>query len=168
MTSLYELALARSHGYDFLGHLWLHGVTLDVVDMVAQIPELSPALDAAPADFDDLAATHQQILGFDVFPFQSIFLDPSGLLGGAQTDRVLHAYAAAGFDFATADTAGDHIGHQLAFLAFLCGAEADAWEDGLPATAQAMQSRQTGFMRDHLLRWIAPCRAENMGPVTFQ
>lgn len=156
VTSPYELALARNHGYDFLGQLWLHGVTRDVMDMVAQVPELSAVLGAAPADFDDLAATHQQILGFDVFPFQSIFLDPSGLLGGTQTDRVLHAYAAAGFDFATADSAGDHIGHQLAFLAFLCGAEADAWEDGLPAIAQAMQDRQTRFMQDHLLRWIAP------------
>ena len=156
MTSSYELALARSRGYDFLSHLWLHGVTPDVAEIVALVPELSAALGAAPVDLDQLAAAHQQILGFDVFPFQSIFLDPSGLLGGAETDRVLNSYLAAGFAFATADTAGDHVGHQLAFLSFLAGAEADAWEDGVAATAQRIQGVQAAFLGQHLLRWIAP------------
>lgn len=156
MTSSYELALARSRGYGFLSHLWLHGVTPDVAEIVALVPDLGAALGAVPVDLDQLAAAHQQILGFDVFPFQSIFLDPSGLLGGAETDRVLGAYAQAGFAFATADTPGDHVGHQLAFLAFLCGAEADAWEDGVAATAQRVQGVQAAFLRQHLLRWIVP------------
>lgn len=156
MTSPYEFALARSLGYDFLSRLWLHGVTPDGMALVAQVPELAAALGPAPADFDDLAAAHQQILGFDVFPFQSIFLDDSGLLGGAETDRVLESYAAAGFNFVTADSAGDHVGHQLAFLAFLCGAEADAWEDGLASIGASMRSRQANFLRGHLLRWIVP------------
>ena len=150
-----ETALARSRMYDLLSRIYLHGMDAGLLPIVADIPELAAVLPAT-FDADEAAAEHQAIFGFNVFPYQSIFLDPAGLLGGDEPARVQASYAGSGFAPANSDASPDHIGYELAFVAFLCGAEADAWEDDLPQTAARMQQRQADFMTAHLLRWIAP------------
>jgi hypothetical protein len=42
----------------------------------------------------------------------------------------------------------------LAFLSFLCHAEADAWGDKLPSEANRMQGWQQRFLQEHILRWM--------------
>lgn len=157
MTELtdHEIALARSRIYDLLSRLFLRGLRADLLPYVAGIPELAAVLPAA-FDTDEAAAEHQALFGFNVFPYQSIFLDPEGLLGGEESARVQASYARAGFDVAFADASPDHMGYELAFLAFLCGAEADALEDDLPETAALMRQHQADFLAAHLLRWLAP------------
>jgi hypothetical protein len=103
-----------------------------------------------------MAAEHQTLFGFNVFPYESIFIDESGLLGGAATDAALASYQQAGFAFGDNSASADHIGHELAALAHLCGAEADAWEDNLPIVAERMQNLQRDFLHKHVLRWILP------------
>ena len=59
-----------------------------------------------------------------------------------------------GFTPDESDAEPDHVGSELAFMAHLCGAEADALRDGLDTTVARLQSMQRAFLRLHLLRWL--------------
>jgi putative dimethyl sulfoxide reductase chaperone len=155
-----ELALARSRSYALLADLFLQGLTAGSLAYLQTIPDIAAVL---PADFDqdEAAADHYQLFGFNVFPYESIFLDPAGLLGGSITDEVVGSYSQAGFAIGPAgnQAAGespDHLGHELRLMAFLGAAEADAWDDGLPAEAARMAGQQRAFLDQHLLQWLPP------------
>ena len=104
-----QLALARSRTYDLLGRLALGGLTAEQLPYVEAIPELAATL---PARFeaDEAAADHQQIFGFNVYPHESIFLDPTGLLGGPVAETVLLDYRQAGFPEQIDSDMADHLG----------------------------------------------------------
>lgn len=150
-----ELALARHLTYELLGRLFLEGITAVTHPTLQIIPALAHIM-TGPFDADEAAADHQTLFGFNVFPYESIFLDGSGLLGGAITDAILVSYREAGFAVDAGSTSADHIGHELELLAHLCGAEADALADNLPPVAARMRHLQRGFLQDHLLRWLVP------------
>jgi TorA maturation chaperone TorD len=150
-----DLALARHLTYELLGQLFLDGVTAVTLSTIQIIPSLSPTI-PEPFNADEAAASHQTLFGFNIFPYESIFLDSSGLLGGAITDAVLFSYQKAGFAVAADSTSPDHIGHELTLLSHLCGAEADAWADNRPLVAERMQKLQGRFLQEHLLRWLVP------------
>ena len=153
MSTAYETALARSRAYALLSHLYLRGLTPDVLPQVATIDEFRAAL-PAPYEPDLAAAAYTQLFGFNVFPYQSVFLDPACLLGGAEGNRVARCYAEAGYPVDAATSEPDHIGHELGLLAFLCGAEADALEDGQTHAAQYTRRLQQAFLDEHLLWWL--------------
>jgi len=146
------MALARHGSYYLFSRLFLYGISQGEWDVLQRIAELAAVLPAS-FDPDQTAAEHYTLFQFNLHPYQSIFLDSSGLLGGEEMERVNHNYAAAGF-IAGSDTSPDHIGQQFAFLAFLCGAEADAHRDRLPQQGAFIQQLQRDFMREHLLRWL--------------
>lgn len=113
-----------------------------------------------PFDADEAAADHHHLFGFNVFPYQSIFLDPAGLLGGEIAESVIGSYQQAGFalgqgELASSESA-DHIGHEFSYLAFLCAAESKAWEEERPSQWQTMIDYQRRFLDVHLLRWLPP------------
>ncbi len=152
MTSLspHDLALARHSSYTLLSRLLLEGVSAELHPYLDALSDLPPYT----ADADQAAAEHQTLLGFNLFPNESIFLDTSGLLGGELAERVQRHYQQNGYG-ATVGTP-DHIGHQLGYLAFLCGAEADAWEDNRGDIVIEVHNRQRDFLQSHLLRWLPP------------
>jgi TorA maturation chaperone TorD len=156
------LALARSRAYDLLGQLYLTGITADNLDRVQAVPELSQEV-ALPFDADDAAADHHHLFGFNVYPYQSLFLDPAGLLGGPVAERVALSYRRFGFQPGTGAESADHIGIELGLLAFLNAAEAEALESGEPEIARRMRARQIrgrqlAFLDQHLLRWVGPLK----------
>jgi len=148
-----QTALARSRSYALFSRLFLIGLSSEVIPFVRAIPQLAGTLPKA-IDEDEAAADHQHLFGFNIFPHESIFLDPAGLLGGPVGEAVLHSYRRAGYDARTSSENADHIGHELSCLAFLCGAEADAWQDDQPAVAERMATLQEKFLDRHLLRWL--------------
>jgi TorA maturation chaperone TorD len=155
-----ELALARSRSYALLADLFLQGLTAGTLPYLQAIPEIAAVL---PPDFDqdEAAADHYQLFGFNVFPYQSIFLHPAGLLGGPITDEVVRSYNQAGFATGpagsqAADESPDHLGYELRLMTFLCAAEADAWDDGLPFVVTALAVTQRAFLDQHLLQWLPP------------
>lgn len=151
-----SLALARQRAYQLLSRLYLAGVTADLLPYIRALPPLAATLPPIFAA-DDAAAQYHQLFRYHLFPYESIFLDTTGLLGGQMTEAVLHSYHAAGLPGETDATSPDHLGHELALLAFLCAAEADAWADELPSQAARMQHQQQAFLATHLLRWLVPC-----------
>ena len=138
-----EIALARQHGYVLFGRLLLEGLTPELLPFVQQIPELATVV---PQFYDDdIAAAHyQSIFGFNLFPFQSIFLDSTGLVGGQETKRVQTFFAKVGYEGIT-DVDSDHIGQLLLCLAVLC-------ED----SGQTARHQQAALLGQHLLRWLLP------------
>lgn len=160
-----ELAQARHRTYALLSRLFLQGLTAEVTPIVKQLPLLAEALPsgwetntavrAVRAMRDQLQATHYSLFGLNLFPHETLFLTAERELGHATTQRVAQTYHDAGFRGDWSDGA-DHVGHELAFMAFLCGAEADAWRDGQNMIAAQIQQRQADFLQGHLLRWVVP------------
>ena len=148
-----QLAQARSHSYALLGRLFLDGVTETLWPYVQAVSELRAA-SPPPFSPDDAAATHHHLFAFQLFPYESFFRSATGLSGGPIAGQVAQSYQQAGFD-AAAD-APDHLGHELAFLAYLTQAEANSWGSQQPALAHTWQQYQYHFLSDHLLNWLVP------------
>ncbi len=133
---------ARHLSYTLFSQLYLEGITAVTLPLVQAIPELAGFL-PAEIDLDHTAATHQKIFGFNVFPYESFFLDSTGLIGGFRTEAVIRQYRAAGFQEDSRATNPDHFGHELAFIAYLLRQEyVGAW-----------QQLHT-FFTQHLLVWL--------------
>jgi TorA maturation chaperone TorD len=135
--------------------VYLEGATAVTLPTIQLIPSLAQTI-PQPFNADEAAADHQTLFGFNVFPYESIFLDGSGLLGGTTTDAVLNSYQEAGFQVKADSTSPDHIGHELHLLAHLCAAEADAWQDDRGTIAKRMRHMQYAFLQNHLLPWLVP------------
>ncbi len=148
-----ERALGRSRAYWVFAALYRAGVTAELLPIVEAIPELAAQV-ARPFDAEEAAAAHQGLFGFQVFPYQSVFLGEDGLLGGTESERVRGAHRTAGYAPGAAADDPDHLAHELALLSFLCGAEADAHADGRAEKAAVARRQQAAFLRDHLLWWL--------------
>jgi len=145
-------SVARYRIYIMLSRLYLNGLTADLLPYVEEIPELASAA-AQPFDADEAAAAHYGIFAHNIFPYESIFRDPSGLLGGKYSEQVNTTYKRASVQI-NADQ--DHIGHELAFLASLCNAESKALDNEEIEAARVIAKRQAVFLREHLLEWLSP------------
>jgi putative dimethyl sulfoxide reductase chaperone len=150
-----QSALARHRSYSLLSRLFLEGLTEALQLTVAALPPLAASLPAA-FDADEAAADHHELFVLNVYPYEGIFRDEEGLLGGRMAETVTARYHEAGYAPDTAASGPDHIGYELGFLAFLCGAEADAWRDGVMAAAERVRGLQRDFLAQHLLAWLAP------------
>ena len=139
--------LAREKTYTLLSTLFLQGVSKGNIEFIKAIPEL---VNLIPDEFesDEYAAEFQNLFSQEIIPNESIFRDSSGLLGGRITNQVYEIYAQNGFQtFANAD----HIGNELAFLAYLCGQETILRKTSQHSTKTAAQS---AFLRAHLSCWM--------------
>lgn len=155
MLNPQQISLARHHAYRLFSQLFLKGLTADLWTYMQQIDSLSAVLPPI-FDPDEAAAAHQHLLGFNLFPYASIFLASDGLLGGDIASDVARHYQQANFAVDTDATAPDHIGHELQFLAYLCQLEAQAWEKGNKPIVAQSQQRQHSFLQTHLLYWLFP------------
>ena len=150
-----QTALARHHTYALLSQLYLQGPTPSLLPYVQAIPELAQALPPALAP-DAAAAEHYHLFGLSLFPYASAFVSEGGLLGGSITGAVAASYAEAGFKAELSSTAADHIGCQLAFLAFLNMREFMEWSVPTTDAAHDIRKRQLDFLHNHVLDWMAP------------
>ncbi len=143
-------AIARGRAYDLLGGLFRRGPLRR--DHLARVAALAPHV---PARVDDeVMAEHHRIFGQQIPPYESVFREPTALLGGGISSDVREQMAAGGFAPDDSDAEPDHVGTELAFLAHLCAAEADAWQDRMLAVAPRLQALQREFLALHLLPWL--------------
>jgi TorA maturation chaperone TorD len=151
-----DFARALSNTYSLLSRLVLEGITPDVEPFIEAIPSLSEALNSDARTPDDHAADHTRVFDLEVFPYESIFLGTDNLIGAESGDAVLSFYARAGYSPDDSAPSPDHLAIELDFLAWVCGAEAEAWEDSASAAAHRMRSIERAFLDEHLLRWLVP------------
>lgn len=150
-----QQAIARSRSYSLFGRILSNGLTLADLPTLQAIPELAVTMPGV-FDQDEASADYQHLFGFNIFPHESIFLDPAGLLGGPIGEDVLAVYRNAGYPSDVSSDQADHIGQELGFLAFLCGEEAQAWQAEERGLARHLASLQHDFLSRHLLRWLPP------------
>lgn len=160
-----QTAVARQHTYTLFSRLFLEGLTPELLAIVQQVPELATAV-PPNYDPDEAAADHTRLFLHNLFPYESIFLDDSGLLGGRVTDGVTAVYTAANFTPTTDATSPDHIGVELAFMAHLCemerlmidGLKSEESERSGPSrfNLQSTINNQQSFLQTHLLHWLPP------------
>ena len=149
-----DILLARQHSYQLLGNLFLNGVGEENRPVLAQLPELAPHL-PDPFDADEMAATHQSLFGFNLLPYESVFLTPERVLGGHISDQL--ARQAGELHFQGGQSAQmDHMGQQLLLLGYLCGAELNMLDRGEVREAALWGRAQADWLAQHLLAWLAP------------
>ncbi len=138
---LYE---ALHNAYQLCALLFRKGVTVETLPYIQAIEPLATAL---PAEFDadEAAAQHYGLFEELVFPYQSIFLDPSNLIGGNVADQLQSIYQLVGF---VSTESADHIATELECLAWLCNA-ASSTEDVHLQKAQLL-------MLTELQSWVLP------------
>jgi TorA maturation chaperone TorD len=134
-----------SHAFRLLAHFWLEELKLDDLPTLAALPELAetlPNLDSAA--LTGLAAEYQRLFGFNLPPYESLFLDPSAMLMAPSTERLQQLYQQAGWQPPGNVRAGapDHLGLELLALA-------DGLETGQANLAHRLQTR-------HLALWLPP------------
>lgn len=155
-----ETAVSRQHTYILFSRLFLEGLTPELLDIVIHVPELAAAVPDL-YNADEAAAAHYQLFQRSLHPFESFFLTPTGLLGGAVTDRVTAVYQQSHFTPPDTTTNPDHIGIELAFMAHLCQIEAERLEIRAQRPApipnlQSLIATQQSFLQHHLLPWLPP------------
>lgn len=124
--------------YRLLARLYLAEVDEETRQRLAASPDLAK-LAPSPQALSGLRREYTHLFLVNVYPYESVFLDPSGLLNTDQTVGVAEAYARAGFDSPHLLRVGavDHLGLELEFLAHLL-------ETAGPARP---------FLEEHLLHW---------------
>jgi len=147
-----SIAIARGRAYDLLADLFLRGPRR--LDHLRSVPMLAVHL---PQECDDEAlAWHHHVTAQQVPPYAGVFLHEAGLLGGSASDEARGAMKAGGFSSVERDIEPDHLAASLQFLAWLSGAEADAWRDGQATIASQIQGRARAYIETQLLRWLPP------------
>lgn len=154
----HEIAEARHNTYRLLAALFDEGLTPSALPYVQALPELQPHVPER-FDADQAGADHHQLFGMTLLPYESVFLTVEGLLGGPRSEALLRVYGRLGYRPVHHSASPDHLSTQLGLLAFLAGAEADAWADGERETAIQLRDEQRGFLEQHLLRWLPPFAA---------
>ena len=145
-----------------LGRLWLEEPRATDLPALRAMPGLSEAL-ALQAGGDDaqlvdaLAVEYQRLLGFNLPPYESLFLDPSAMLQAPSTGRLQALYREAGWRI-PADVraaADDHLGVELLALAELLASDRQAWAERL--------------LVEHLALWLPVFieALERLGPAPF-
>jgi TorA maturation chaperone TorD len=133
-----------------LGHFWLEEVRSNDLATIAALPELAETLPQADsAALTDLAVEYQRLFGFNLPPYESIFVDPAAMLLAPATARVQALYRQAGWIPPAHARVGapDHVGLELLALAEIqAKAKAEAKEE----QAKLAYRLQT----EHLALWV--------------
>ena len=196
MTDKANWAKARGNVYKFLSAAFLEPpgralVTalssnglLEALENIfgpAAVDDLRQFVSRFQGDYESLDQDFQDLfmvpLGRYVTPYEAVYRDEReigddrvrGLLAGPSTLAVKQLYREAGMavseDFKDLP---DHVGLELACMAFLCEAEARAWEQQSLDDAQRMRDLEKRLLHEHLLLWVpALCgriRERALGP----
>lgn len=107
---------STAQAFRILGRFWLEEVQTHDLAIITALPELAETLpDSNESTLDELAIEYQNLFGFNVPPYESVFVDPSAMLMAPATARVQALYRQAGWKPPADVRAGaaDHIGLEL-------------------------------------------------------
>lgn len=168
-----EESSTRAAVYQLLASAFLEPPTESRLE---QLRALSAALGETLAPPDDIQQARQEFhdllkvpTGRYVPPYEAVYRDSReidgvptrGLLMGPSTVDVKRLYQDAGAELGLSELS-DHIGVELAFLAFLCEREKAAYAEGDSAAADNYRAYQLGFLNEHILKWV-PAYCDDVG-----
>lgn len=164
IPDLVAQAARRARLAALLGQLLLEEPGPALAELTAGVGVLEPLATGDPA----LAVAYERLLLREVPPYESVFTDHDGQLGGEVAGAVSRLYERHGFDEAGRwRVAGpDHAGLELRLYARLCAQEAAAWQDDRPDQAVAAVEAERLLLAEHLGRWgpvFADVLAERAG-----
>jgi TorA maturation chaperone TorD len=147
-----------------LSHFWLEEVRSDDLATVAALPALAETLPQTDADaLTDLAVEYQRLFGFNLPPYESMFVDPAAMLLAPATARVQALYRQTGWSPPAHARVGapDHVGLELLALAeiqaktALKGAGAEPKAPYGQAEAKEEQAKLAYRLQtEHLALWV--------------
>lgn len=148
---------ARSATYRLLARLALVELNGDFAAALLEMPILGKALadsgglEALPA----LRVEYTRLFLMNAHPYESVYLDESGMLNTVQSGTVLEHYREQGFEpeALSASGAPDHLGLELEFMAHLIESGSAAHRHGDGAVAASLSDHQLHFLEGHLLKW---------------
>lgn len=143
-----ELAEARGAGYRLLSQLIRGPLTAELVAAAALDPRL-----ATTSTLEDLASAHLAAFDQGAFPYAGVFLEPEPSIGGATATACADLWTRIGLPEDRWRAGPGHLSAHLDALAWLCGAEADALQDGLGHEGARLRSLQRDVL-DGLLQWL--------------
>ncbi len=134
--------------YAFLARVFHHPADNDLLELVSEIPEL----DALRTK--DLSDSYTWLFEFNVYPYASIFIDPSGMLNSDWAGFVTGVYDALGLDvnLGAGVAASDHLSAQLEALTTLCEREEHASTE--EQKTRALHDQRV-LLVEHILPWLA-------------
>lgn len=139
---------STAKAFNLLGHFWLEEVRPDDLDLIAALPELANTLPTADASsLIALAVEYQRLFGFNLPPYESIFVDPAVMLLGPAAARVQTLFQQAGWTPPAGVRVGapDHLGLELLALGEI-QAKAEAKEEASRLSYQ--------LHTEHLALWV--------------
>lgn len=128
-----------------VGHFWLEEVQPADIDTIMALPELAQTLASTEAaTLTKLAVEYQRLFGFNLPPYESVFIDPSVMLMAPATRHVQTLYRQEGWSVPSGMRTGapDHLGLELLALA-----------DGLADGKRDLVRR---LYTQHLALWVPP------------
>jgi TorA maturation chaperone TorD len=153
---------AKQRAYELLGGLVLDGLDATRLAEVRALPGIGEVVPPV-VDLEALAAEHQALFGYEVFPFAGVFLGASGLVGEGTPAVVLRAAHSALGVPCPSDPSPDHLGHALRLLAMLVDAELEARAHHDDADARTLVQQQRRVLDQALLPWMPPLWAALAG-----
>ena len=124
---------------------------------LATLPILGPALSASggEAALPRLRSDYTHTFLMNAHPYESVYLDDSGMLNASTTGAVLAHYQEHAFDPLAIRTTGapDHLGLELEFMAHLVDRAIAARRIANIPIATALDADQLHFLEHHLARW---------------
>jgi len=109
-------------------------------------------------DLEDLAVDYASIFlaagiaqGLAAFPYESVYVSKTRMIGQESKSRVAELYASRGFSLRDnlPKAPEDHVAMELEYMAFLCRELA-----AYPDRAEQLLQEQTVFLETHLINWV--------------
>ncbi len=144
-----DAGVGRAAAYELLSRFFRLGLTVDLLEQLRGLPGIGDLLPAS-VDADRQAADHYGLLGMEVFPLASAYLEEDGRSGGATSDYVTRLAVRAGDGLVSAEPA-DHVSRELDILARLCRIHAGSPESPDLRVEAVSGQRQ---LLDHLFWWF--------------
>ena len=138
---------ARSQTYALFSDIFLRGPVDRAGKIVLSLSEFSGL--GMPEPEDERAAEFESLFGFNVFPYASAFLEPSGRLGMETSSLVRTIYESEDIDFHPSGEV-DHVATELAFLSRLSNERLDAQG----AKLDKLDAVTIDFLDHHVLAWL--------------
>jgi putative dimethyl sulfoxide reductase chaperone len=148
----------RHATYDLLSRLFLAPPDGALLEQLATLPPFDGALHGVSLTAETVEAyqvAYQELFGFNFFPYESLFHERELMVNTAGVERLRALMEETGFDHTLyAVGAADHLGVELAFMAYLIAREIAGEQSGQGWMLHRARAYQATLLYQHLATWV--------------